>query len=244
MALTKLTEEYLPTFIYIMDLIRNEEAYPDYKKIAKEGVGQDIEMSPRTIRRAFILREELGKSYLEKAIYIPTIKTLNALTAYYFDDTDVRFLAISTTHEKEIKLYFLKNKPLKSVVNEVFDSKVDKISLIKEQKRGIQDVLEELKEKSLEDFIGNIINERILAIKKKNNDDVLKEELIKYFEERIAVLEGKQKKASLLFRFLGSLGLFFINITALDDSREAYINDFLDDKEGLLDDDELMDLVT
>ncbi|MFS4448379.1 hypothetical protein [Maribacter sp. 2307UL18-2] len=246
MPITKLTKEYLAAFVYIIDLITAEEAELDYVKIADEGVGAKKDIDARTIKRAFELREELAKVTVEKKVYKPSLKTLNTLTAYYFDDTDERFLNISKTHETDIKAHYEKFKPTVKVIETIFPSGPEKIIHLRQQQETVEETLEDLKgeaEQKMDLFLADMEGQIVERFKKINDQLEAKTDLITHLELQIEALQRKLKQAQFMYNTLGALGLFFVSINYDSLDKESLVEDFLDDYEGLVDENVIDDIL-
>lgn len=246
MPITKLTKEYLAAFVYIIDLITAEEAELDYVKIADEGVGAKKDIDARTIKRAFELREELAKVTVEKKVYKPSLKTLNTLTAYYFDDTDERFLNIAKTHETDIKAHYEKFKPTAKVIETIFPSGPEKIIHLRQQQETVEETLEDLKgeaEQKMDLFLADMEGQIVERFKKINDQLEAKTDLITHLELQIEALQRKLKQAQFMYNTLGALGLFFVSINYDSLDKESLVEDFLDDYEGLVDENVIDDIL-
>ncbi len=244
MPITKLTQEYLPAFIYIMDLILAEEDIIDYKKIAEEGVADKKEIDARTIKRAFDLRDELAKNELERQVYKPTLKTLNVLCAYYFENTQETFLKVAKNYRQNIDDYYTKHSPKTGIIQAVFKSKPEKIEFLEQQQEqylNIKDTIEQQPINSLVASMEQKILQRFEDLQQKMNDDLaLKTRMIAHMEIKIDELQQKLKQANFMYNTLGALGLFFVSIDydTVDEGRifEDFLDDYYGDHEDLLDD--------
>lgn len=244
MPITKLTEKYLPAFIYITDLILVDEATIDYKKIAEEGVAAKKEIDARTIKRAFDLREELAKNKLERKIYKPTLKTLNVLCAYYFENPEEKFLKIAKGYRKKIEEHYTQHSPKTAVIQAVFKAKPEKIQFLEQQQSQYIQLKETVEQQPLNALVTSMeqkLLQRFEDLQKKMNDDlVIKTGMIAHLEIRIEELQQKLKQANFMHNTLGALGLFFVSINydLMDTGSifEEFLGDYDGANEDLIDD--------
>ncbi|MDO5979250.1 hypothetical protein [Flavivirga spongiicola] len=244
MPITKLTEEYLPAFIYITDLILADEATIDYKKIAEEGVAAKKEIDARTIKRAFDLREELAKNRLERKIYKPTLKTLNVLCAYYFENPEEKFLKIAKGYREKIEEHYTKNSPTTAVIQDIFKAKPEKIQFLEQQQDQYIQLKNNVEQQPLSNLVATMeqkILQRFEDLQQKMNDDLaIKTKMIAHMEIKIDELQQKLKQAHFMHNTLGALGLFFVSIDydIMDTGSifEAFLDDYDGTHEDLLED--------
>lgn len=243
MPITRLSETYLPAFIYITDLILADEPEIDYKKIADEGVADRKEIDARTIKRAFDLREALQKDKLEQKVYKPSVKTLNTLCGYYFENPEERFLKIAKTHQKEIQDYYEQHAPKHEVIQAVFKPKPEKIAFIEEQQEQYISFKKDVEEQTLKTLVANMEQKLLMRfenLQEKMNDDLaIKTRMIAHLEIKIEELQRKLKQANFANNTLGAIGLFFVSINYDAVSTEHIFEEFLNDFEGL--DEDLVD---
>ncbi|AUP79138.1 hypothetical protein [Flavivirga eckloniae] len=243
MPITKLTEEFLPAFIYITDQILAEEDPIDYKKIAEEGVPAKKEIDVRTIKRAFDLREELAKNKLERKVYKPTLKTLNVLCAYYFENPEEKFLKIAKNYREKIEEYYTEHSPKTPVIQAVFKPKPEKIQFLEQQQDQYLHLKGTVEQQSLNVLMSSMeqnLLKRFEGLQQKVNDDLeIKTKMITHLENKIEELQSKLKQANFMHNTLGALGLFFVSINYdfMDDQSifEAFLDDH-DDDGDLIDD--------
>lgn len=237
MPITRLSEAYLPTFIYITDLLLADEETIDYKKIAEEGVADKKEIDSRTIKRAFELREELTKNALERKVYKPTLKTLNVLCGYYFENPEEKFLNISKNYQKEIKEHYTTHSPKPSVIKAVFKTKPEKIQFLEQQQDQYLLLNDTVKQQPLNVLVASMeqkLLQRFDNLQKEMNDDLaIKTRMIAHLEIRIEELQQKLKQANFMYNTLGSLGLFFVSINYDAIDTESIFEEFLDDYDGI-----------
>ncbi|NAS14331.1 hypothetical protein [Poritiphilus flavus] len=244
MANSTLSEEYLPAFMYLVDLIVAEEAQVDYDTIAVEGVEERQDIDARTIKRAFELREALRKEALTGKVYRPSFKTLNALTFYYFEGKEKLFAEFARKHSKNIEEHFYRHRPSDAVVSTLFESSQNKIQRLKTQKTELEKLLQELDGKSLGEFLGELVDDRLASFYKRSEAEGLKTELESYIDQQIKRVIQKEKRASILFRFFGSFGLLLVGVDQIQDMKRRILEDFTEEQEALLDDDdELLDMI-
>lgn len=237
MPITKLTEAYLPTFIYITDLILADETTIDYKKIAEEGVANNKEIDARTIKRAFDLREELAKNSLERKIYKPTLKTLNVLCAYYFETPEEKFLKIAKNYREKINEHYTTHSPKPAVIKAIFKPKPEKIQFLEQQQDQYVLLKNTVEQQPLNILVASMeqkLLQRFDSLQKEmNNDLAIKTRMIAHLEIRIEELQQKLKQANFMHNTLGALGLFFVSINYDLMNSESIFEEFLDDYDGI-----------
>lgn len=239
MPITRLSEVYLPAFIYITDLILADEPDIDFKKIAEEGVPDKKEIDTRTIKRAFVLREELSKNILEQKVYRPSIKTLNTLCGYYFENPEERFLKINKTYKKEIQEYYNTNMPKPEVINAVFNPKPEKIVLIETKQHNYAKLKTMVEHQEINTVVSDMekkVQLRFELLQKKMDDLAIKTQIINHLEIKIEELEKKLKQANFANNTLGSVGLFFVPINYDILTDDGIFEEFLDEYEGIFED--------
>ncbi|GAA3644881.1 hypothetical protein [Flavivirga jejuensis] len=245
MPITKLTEKYLPAFIYITDHILTDEDTIDYKKIAEEGVAAKKEIDARTIKRAFDLREELAKNKLERKIYKPTLKTLNVLCAYYFENPEEKFLKFAKDYREKIAKYYKKHSPKTVVIQAVFNTKPEKIQFLEQQQDQYNQLKDTVEKQPLDTLVASMEQKLLLRfedLQQKMNDDMaIKTRMIAHLEIKIEELQRKLKQANFMHSTLGTLGLFFVSINYDLMDAGSIFEAFLDDYDG--NDDLLDDLI-
>ncbi|MEP1487861.1 MAG: hypothetical protein ABJK28_05500 [Algibacter sp.] len=240
MLITKLTEGYLPTFIYITDLILADETAIDYKKIAEEGVANKKEIDARTIKRAFDLREELAKNSLERKIYKPTLKTLNVLCAYYFENPEEKFLKIEKDYREKINEHYTTHRPKTTVIQAIFKPKPEKIQFLEQQQDQYIQLKDTVEQQPLNALVASMeqkLLQRFDSLQKEmNNDLAIKTRMLAHLEIRIEELQQKLKQANFMHNTLGPLGLFFVSINYDLMDTESIFEEFLDDYHGINED--------
>lgn len=238
MAFTKLTEKYLPAFIFIIDSIRKEEIEVDYRAIADHAVQDNQSIDERTIQRAFELREKFEGKFNGARLHRTSKRTLNFLTSYYLEDPGGKFLHFSRDFAEKINNYYLDNKPEQELIDEVFNPKINHII---NQRQNYLLVLNELNEKSLDEFLGDAN----LNIKQLEENDSKKNKfksyLLEHLEIRIKELEDKLHQAKSIYKKFGALGLFFVKIDYDMISKESILNDFIEFYLDLNADDEILE---
>ncbi len=246
----RLTEEHVPGFIYLMDQIIKYDldsiSESIYITIAEKGKHLDNKVHPRTISRAFNLRENLKKGEIIKHDYnLPKIETLNVLTAYHFEQKIKRFRLFEKKYEEPILSYYNSHEPPNDILKTIFKKQPVKINHIQKQEDTLVELLNELNGISLEDFVKFWVDE---SLRQKNKDLDLNNvilELKGYIDQRINEIVKKKRKTSFLYRLFGSFGLFFVSIDYREMSKESILDDFFNDYDILLteDDSVLEDLI-
>ncbi|MDC6366676.1 MULTISPECIES: hypothetical protein [Flavobacteriaceae] len=217
MVFTKLTEEHLPSFIYLIDTIKDERYDFNYKVISDvEGKNKEM-VVPRSIERAFEFREQLKNGWSGKRPSCPSKKTLNVLTAFVEDSSDLSFLDFAITYKKEIEEHYINNKLDKQLINLLFGKKQSAVSKriaeMEDKKEAITDVLEDF---SLEDF------KKVLGPKAREQLKLLfeewkSEELEPFFENLIQKqLKSWEDKLTTSKKLYGRLGAFSLLLLPKD----------------------------
>ncbi|MEW4923362.1 hypothetical protein [Algibacter sp. 2305UL17-15] len=245
MAITILTKALLPAFIYLIDSIKDNEEFIDYTKIADEGVKEKQSIDPISIKRAFELREQLKQKKSSKKTHKPSVKTLNALTTYFFREREssTTFEKFITKNRDDIKEYYIDNKPTDSIIEEIFKKSPPKINHLQKQEDTLYALLNELNGISLQDFVKFWVDESLRENKKEKDLSRIKSELKSYIDNRINVIVKKKRKASFLYRFFGGLSLFFVSVDYREITQDTIFEDFLEDYDILETDEVLDDLV-
>ena len=246
MAQTILKRKYLPAFIYVVDEIIREDIEPDYRDISECGVFGDQEVDERSIKRAFELREELRKNQLERRVYKPTQKTLNALTYYQFEEKSLTFLKMARRYRDHIAAHYKEHAPPETVLMEVFPKRPQKIQHLQTQEQTYHKYTVELKVASLEDFVKGMdqqLMERFNNLQRHMDVLTVKASLLEHLELKALDIQKQLKQAHFMYNTLGAFGLFWVSIDYDTVDKASILEDFLDDYEGLVDDDFLDDFI-
>lgn len=250
MIVVKLTEELLPYFIFLVDGIEDSNEDLVISTLLKECEDMGIGTSWHSLSRVFAFRKILREGLQPKQPYhIPKKKTLDALTKYYYGEAYIfRDLARNSNDigvcPSEVSTYYEKSKPKAETVATIFKKKPEKIEHLNEQSDACTHFLKELKSLSLKQFITNEVDQRIDQLKKEIRDELeVKSELIQFLENRLEKLERKKNFSHFIYRFFGSFGLFFVNIDYDAVEKTGMLEDFLDNYQGLSDDDVIDELL-
>lgn len=233
MTITKLTKKLVPEFLFLTDAIVDTDGDPpDYKSMVVILEDHDYFISERSLQRAFELRRHLKGEDEDAPIVVSGKKTLDALVIYCFGGdlhTFKELLAYkgTKTSKEEIVAHYEENKPSEANLKKVFDVP-RKLQLSQEHIEGLDLLLYELQNQSLENFFSGLLNERLKELQEKLGLKELKEELLGFIEERLAQQEKKQKRTSVIYRFLGSLGLLFVGVPIISDFKTYLLEDFLE----------------
>ncbi len=250
MVIVKLTEELLPYFLFLIDEIENSNKDIVISELLKECTDKEIETSWHSLSRAFTFRKILKEGIKSKqTYYVPLKKTLDALTKYcYGEDFIFRDLVKNSNgiDVSEIKVleHYQGNTPKAVTITQIFEKKPEKIELVQEQLDACTHFLKELESCTLKQFIAKEIDERFNTLQKEVKKELdLKSELIQFLESKIDKLEGKKRQSNFIYRFFGSLGLFFVSINYDEVVKTGILEDFLDACYGLIDDDTIDELL-
>ena len=138
-----------------------------------------------------------------------------------------KFSTFKKRYQTEITSFYAINKPEKENLDIIFKEAPQKIERLKDYKNELIDLLEELKEGTLEDFIKYLAAESIAKTNQNIDYDTIKHELIEFTERRLKQTEKKYKRVSFLYGIFGSIILFFIPVPRFDDLKSYVINTFI-----------------
>jgi len=251
----KFSRDDVSALMYLIDQIIKDDFHKTneniYKKIVAEGAKSDEEIHNRTIRRAFDFTKQLkGEIPPSKKISKPSLPTLNCITNYYFEGNPDIFLDFVKHHATDIKNYAETSGPTAEVLNHVFEEAPPKVAVHQNYILVLESLLEELKNTSLEAFVKGITEERLANAITNASSEKVRIGLENFIEERITASEKKMKRVSLIYRFLGGFGLFFVTTPQFSNAKAYVIDAFVDDYEDDFDitdeddndlDDELLD---
>lgn len=254
--MTILTKEHVPAFIYLTDQIiaydfesENAEVTDIYSIIADNGPGANNgSISARTISRAFNLRKNLrhGKIVVNN-FSKPHIRTLNTLTLFYFDgEHPTRFKIFEKSFKEDIAKYYEDNRPSDEIIALIFEKKTEKQELFDRKQEDLEDLLDKVVGSTIDNLKKELSEskERFEAFQKKTNDDIkLQNGLIAHLKTEIEKMQSKRKRAALVYRFFGSFGLFFVQTDYKEISIDNVLDDYLDDFEGIEQEDILDDVI-
>lgn len=214
MGFTRLTEVHLPSFIYLIDTIKEEEYDLDFKEIADRESKTHEMVVPRSIDRAFELREKLISGWEAKKPGRPQKKTLDVLTAFLEGNSKLSFLDYTIAYKKEIEIHYEQNKPEQQWIDILFGRKQNKASkVISEMEDRRDDVIDVLEDFSLEDF-KKVLGPRAKEQLKLLFEEWKNEELEPLFEiivqKRLKRLEDKIIASRKLYRRFGLFSLLLL----------------------------------
>ena len=250
MVITKLTKEFLPEFIFLMDaILESDKGALDMEEILQISEEKGYTISSRTFQRAFELRKVLKEENFETTTVLPSKKTLDALTIYYYGGNPDSFRDLiqnkdGAVDKEEVQRHYEVHKPSEKIIKKIFDQP-KKLQLRQEYIEGLELLLYELKHQPLETFVGKLMDRKLQALREELGPKELKEELEGYIEKRLKQEEKRRKRSSIIYRFLGSIALFFITTPQFDDLKmevlSAFSEDVLEDSEIVGEDGELED---
>ena len=250
MPITKLTRELLPAFIFLTDLIIEDDGYsPDFKEmmIASETLGFDVSMV--TFRRAFQLREQLqSDTLLEREVFIPKIEVLNALTRYYFHSNPDSFKDFIKLNQVEIDAHYKNHTPHSHVIDFVFLNKKTQKELLERKLNEMEGLKVELQKATLNDFLKEVSPKTKERVSKLGSPETVKNELLDHLQQEIK----RTKRAIKRLRILFGMTIFWFSKEELIDVKEFVVNTYIENQEGLEAgaeeeddmDDDLWDLLT
>lgn len=250
MVIVRLTEEYLPHFMFLMDEIKKSTWDLKIGALEDECTDRGIKTSWSSLKRAFTLRQILEEGLRpNQTFYIPKKETLDALTQYCYGGNFIFRDLVQNAHDidvdpKEVLQHYDSNRPKPETVRALFGEKPEKIEHYREQLDACKLFLEELNTRSWKQFINEEIDLRFNSLRKEMNDELkLKSELILFLEERVQKLERQHKRSNFIYRFFGSFGLFFLSVDYDEIDKTKLLQDFLDEYDGLIDDETVDELL-
>ncbi len=256
MAISRLTQEHLPAFIFLTDQIieydfnsERAETGNIFKIIASYGPGSnDGTIVHRTVRRAFNLRKNLSAGKIVTQDYnLPEIKTLNTLTYFHYEKkSPTRFKILEKEYRKDIEEHYKNNRPSDEIIALIFEKRPEKLDFLDKKKDDLEDLVIRITERKLDGIKEELeeTKKRFEEFQARVNDDIqLQNSIIAHLRSEIAQIQSKRKHASLIYRFFGSLGLFLVPIDYNEATLGQVLEDFMDHYEGLDLDDVLDDLV-
>ena len=236
MAEWKLDRDNIPAFVFLIDCILEDHQTTKsadqglkklYRHIADTGPKNKESISERTIERAFGLRQQLREkdNLSVQHVYMPKLKTLDTITRFYFLENPITYSTYRARFTKQIDAHYQNNEVSETILATVFKKLPYKIELQQEQICQLQQLLEELKEGTLEDFVAQITPQQ----RKPFNDNAvaLKNEIERLVVEKISASEQKMRNSMLLYRWLGGFGLLFAATPKLSSLKEELLEDFL-----------------
>ncbi|ASV30816.1 hypothetical protein [Maribacter cobaltidurans] len=216
----------------------------------KECHEKDIKTSWHSLNRAFSLRELLNDEISADQVYsIPKKETLDALTKYSYGNEFIFRDLIEPTEsiglsKAEILRYYEINRPNSATMAEIFRTKPEKIEHIRDQQDIYTHLKLELESKLFKDFISERVREELeISFGHFQEDLERKAAMIKLLENKIDKLTKQRSLSTLIYRFFGSVGLFFVAIDYDMVSKESVLEEFFDDHSIILGDDSMNDLV-
>ena len=216
MGFTKLTEDYLPGFIHVVDRITEEEYDLDLKEIADKESKNGKVVVPRSIGRAFDLRRKLVEGWEEskQRPIRPQKKTLDVLVAFLENNSKLSFLEYCITYKDEIEAHFSLNKPDQKWVDALFGKRKGKvserISAMEDKREELMDVLDNYSLEELKQVLGPRAKQQLLLLLEEWKSDELEPFFESILEQRIKKLENKITASKKLHRRLGILSLLFL----------------------------------
>lgn len=216
MGFTKLTEDYLPGFIYVVDRIIEEEYDLDYKEIADKETKNGEIVVPRSIDRAFELRRKLvyGWEGIEQRPGRPQKKTLDVLVAFLENSSKLSFLEYCIEYKDNIEAHFVLNRPDQNWVDALFGKSKgrvgEKISAMEDKREELMDVLDNYTLEELKQVLGPRAKEQLALLLEEWKSDELAPFFENILEQRIKKLENKISASKRLQRRLGILSLLFL----------------------------------
>ncbi|WP_394747136.1 hypothetical protein [Spongiimicrobium salis] len=239
-TITKLTKGFLPEFVFLTDAILqadNDVLDLEDMVVALEELG--FKISSRTLQRAFDLRKALETNTYEDSLVVPSRKTLDGLTLFYYGGNPGTFLELvqykhGQLKKEEVLDYYETCTPSDRMIKQVFDQP-KKIQLRQEYIEGLELLLYELQYKSLESFVDKMLDNRFKELREKLGTQELKEELEGYIEKRLEEEKKKRKRSSFIYRILGGIALFFMTTPQFDDLKTEVLSAFYDDFDETLD---------
>lgn len=230
-----LTEEHLPAFIFLIDLIANDDLSEEgdlYKDIAEFPTNP---IHPRTIRRAFNLRENLKQGRIVHKDYNrPNREALNALSYFYADNRSSKFSVFERTNKDEIERYYKDNTPRKEIIDTVFNNRPSparKLALLEEEVHELKRILVELEGGSLEYFVEDYVDMRIETLNERMGIEKTLEELKDFVESRLISSEKRLRRSAWFYRVFGGIGLIFLQTPQYEDLREYILESFVSEQE-------------
>ena len=256
MVITKLTKEFLPEFIFLMDaILESNKGVLDTEEILQVSEEKGHVISSRTFQRAFELRKALKEENFETPTVLPSKKTLDALTIYYYGGNPDSFRDLiqnkdGAVDKEQVQQHYEAHKPSDKIIKKVFDQP-KKLQLQQEYIEGLELLLYELKNQPLETFVGKLVDRQLQALREELGPKELKEELEGYIEKRLKQEEKRRKRSSIIYRFLGGIALFFMGTPQFDDLKTEVLSAFFEDFDNNLEfvdedgelEDELLDEV-
>lgn len=216
MGFTKLTEEYLPGFIHVVDRITEEEYDLDYKEIAERENKKGEIVVGRSIGRAFDLRRKLVEGWegnKQKPVR-PQKKTLDVLVAFLENNSKLSFLEYCIEYKAEIEAHFVLNKPDQEWVDALFGKRKgkvnEKISAMEDKREELMYVLENYSLEELKQVLGPRAKQQLTLLLEEWKSDELEPFFESILEQRIKKLENKITASKRLQRRLGILSLLFL----------------------------------
>lgn len=243
MPITKLTRDLLPAFIYLTDLIIEDDGYsPDFKKMMIESETLGFDVSMVTFRRAFQLREQLqSDTLLDREVYLPKIEVLNALTGYYYHSNPDSFKDFIKMNQDEIDAHYQSHTPQSNVVDFVFLNKKTRKELLERKLKEMEGLEKELQEATLNNFLKEVSPKTKEKLSKMGSPETVKNDLVDHLQQEIK----RTKKAVKRLRIFFGMTVFWFSKEELVDVKEFVVNSYIENQDGLEagaeDDDEMDD---
>jgi hypothetical protein len=236
MGFNRLTEAHLPSFIYLIDAIKEEEYDVDFKEIADRESKTHEMVVPRSIDRAFELREKLISGWGGKKPGRPQKKTLDVLTAFIEGNSRLSFLEYTIEYKNEIEAYYVHNKPEQKWIDLIFDKKknsaLQRISEMEEKSDDISDILESYSLEELKKSLGPKAKEQLMLLLEEWKSDELEPFFKSLLERRLEKLEDKIVTSKKKYRRFGLLSLLFLpqdDKLLFEENMFSAIKDYQDD---------------
>lgn len=216
MGFTRLTEAYLPGFIYLIDSIMEEEYDLNFTEIADTESKAHEMVVPRSIDRAFDLRQKLIDGWEAKKDKPgrPAKKTLDVLTAFAEGNSKRSFLDYTIVYKEEIEAFYVHNKPSEQWINAIFGKKHNKVEehiiRMEEKRDDIAAVLEDYSLEELKNVLGPKAKQQLMLLLEEWKSDELEPFFKHILEIRLKKLEDKIANSRTTYRRFGLFCLLFL----------------------------------
>ncbi|WP_396635411.1 hypothetical protein [Maribacter sp. R77961] len=245
MAKQKMTKEDFETYLYLMEkifpidaskksILKTKKLIEDYYVTVLDGESNNFR---KTIDRNLKYIEAIRNSTVEKA-YNPDVESLKVFVSYHIDQEDgtISFRDFGEKYRKDIKAYILKNPPKDAIVEMVFPKLPEKLLGIEKRISKIEQFID-----ANDGFIENLLSTQhnVKSIKTQYSNEKLSLDFLNFLQRELLETMKQYKRAKVLYKNLGSFGLFIIPVKYALFDDQIILGSFFD--EDLLMDDEVLD---
>jgi len=248
MAKEKMTKEDFDTYLYLMEkifpldatkktILKTKKLIEDYYVTVLDGKSNNFR---KTIDRNLNYIEAIRNGTLEKA-YNPDAESLKVFVGYLLNKNEslISFYDFGRQFKKEVQAYVLDNPPGVVVLEIVFPKLPEKLLGIEKRISKIENFIDS-NDGFIDDLLSNHHN--VKSLKTKYSNEKLSLDFLNFLQQELLETKKQYHRAKVLYRSLGSLGLFLVPVKyALSDERVILEGFF--DEDFLVDDSVLDDLL-